>query len=135
MRKTLEDLIKKSKRSPSPAPPLNKKLKTNSNPPRKRKHEEISSAGVALGNSLKENGDSIVDPSDLTKHLDAPPSQPHVEEVHVPKSVNIKKESSDYQPNRNGTYIDLDEENNQNNNDENKDQVFLNGHMQLSGEY
>ena len=52
--------------------------------------------------------------------MDAPPAQPHVEEVHIPKNVNIKKESTDYQPFRNGTLIDLDEENNQNGNEENK---------------
>lgn len=111
--KTLDDVLKKKhmKRSPSPAPPLNKKPKSatpNATATRKRKHEEISSAtngGVS---------------EDLTKGMVAPVTQPHVEEVQVPKGTNIKKENSDYQPYRNGTLIDLDEDNNHNSNEENK---------------
>lgn len=131
--KTLDDLLKKSaskqiKRSPSPAPPLNKKPKSNMNSSssstRKRKHEEISSL----------NGNSN-EASDLTKNMDAPPAQPHVEEVHVPKSLGIKKENPDFQPYRNGTLIDLDEENNHNN-EENKDPSLsnhMNGHHMSNG--
>ena len=106
LRKTLDDIIKKtnksSKRSPSPTPPLNKKSKVNPNT-RKRKHDEIST-----NSKDKENGDAG---EDLTKNMEAPMAQPHVEEVHMPKNVNIKKEGTDYQPYRNGTLIDLDEEN------------------------
>ena len=109
MRKTLDDVIKKphnknSKRSPSPTPPLNKKSKT-ATLTRKRKHEEISTSN----SKDKENGDTTSE--DLTKNMDAPMAQPHVEEVHMPKNVNVKKEGTDYQPYRNGTLIDLDEEN------------------------
>lgn len=128
MRRTLTDIIKKNvksqshvPRSPSPAPPSNKKLKTSAN--RKRKHEEISSIGSSLNLNLKENCDS--NDADLTKNLDAPQPQPHVEEVHIPKNLHVKKETTDYQPYKNGTLIDLDEEsphnNNNNNNEENKD--------------
>ncbi len=106
-----------SKRSPSPTPPLNKKSKSIALPAstRKRKHEEINTTGgsvggVASATNLKENGNS--NESDLTKNMEAPMAQPHVEEVHVPKNVNIKKESSDYLPYRNGTLIDLDEDKN-----------------------
>ena len=96
-------------------------------PARKRKHEEISNAGVA-----KENGDST-DHCDLTKSMEAPLAQPHVEEVHVPKNMIIKKETTDYQPYRNGTFIDLDAENNQNNSEETKELAYLNGNHQSSG--
>ena len=137
-----------SKRSPSPTPPLNKKPKSQplnmSN--RKRKHEEIlntsqtnasnptTNSSTTNNTNLKENGNS--NDTDLTKHMDAPLAQPHVEEVHIPKNVNIKKESTDYQPYRNGTLIDLDEENNQNNNEENKDpSVYMNGHNQINGKF
>ena len=71
---------------------------------RKRKYDEVSSS-----NKDKENGDTTSE--DLTKNMDAPLAQPHVEEVHMPKNVNLKKETTDYQPYRNGTLIDLDEEN------------------------
>lgn len=103
------------KRSPSPAPPLNKKPKANasnvnSGSTRKRKHEEITSA--TNGNSQEA--------SDLTKGMDAPVSQPLVEEVQIPKNASIKKENSEYQPYRNGTMADLDEDNNQHSNEENK---------------
>ena len=117
-RKTLDDIVKKphnksSKRSPSPTPPLNKKSKTSgaaaaaaaaAAQTRKRKYDEVSSS-----NKDKENGDTTSE--DLTKNMDAPLAQPHVEEVHMPKNVNLKKETTDYQPYRNGTLIDLDEEN------------------------
>ncbi len=118
-RKTLDDIVKKphtksSKRSPSPTPPLNKKSKTSgaaaaaaaaaAAQTRKRKYDEVSSS-----NKDKENGDTTSE--DLTKNMDAPLAQPHVEEVHMPKNVNRKKETTDYQPYRNGTLIDLDEEN------------------------
>ena len=83
-------------------------MNSSSSSTRKRKHEEISSL----------NGNSN-EASDLTKNMEAPPAQPHVEEVHVPKSLGIKKENTDFQPYRNGTLIDLDEENNHNN-EENK---------------
>ena len=76
---------------------------------RKRKHEEISS--TTNGNSNE---------SALTKGMEAPNAQPHVEEVQIPKTTNIKKENSDYQPYRNGTLIDMDEDNNHNSNEENK---------------
>jgi len=117
---------------------------------RKRKHEEIVTGGGGVGGggttpnnnntNLKENGNSTNSESDLTKNMEAPMAQPHVEEVHVPKNVNIKKESSDYLPYRNGTFIDLDEDknhnsnsnnNNNNSNEENKDpalSVYMNGH-------
>ena len=127
MRKTLEDIIKKtnksSKRSPSPTPPLNKKPKSNPTT-RKRKHDEISS-----NFKDKENGDAASE--DLTKSMEAPLAQPHVEEVHMPKNVNIKKEGTDYQPYRNGTLIDLDEENNATS-DEKKDSL-VNGHHLTNG--
>lgn len=105
------------KRSPSPAPPLNKKPKANasnvnSGSTRKRKHEEITSASATNGNSQEA--------SDLTKGMDAPVSQPLVEEVQIPKNANIKKENSEYQPYRNGSMADLDEDNNQHSNEENK---------------
>ena len=105
------------KRSPSPAPPLNKKPKAASNvnsqggSTRKRKHEEITSAAT--------NGSSQ-ESTDLTKSMEAPLSQPLVEEVHIPKNSSIKKENSEYQPYRNGTIIDLDEDNNHHSNEENK---------------
>jgi hypothetical protein len=108
------------KRSPSPTPPLNKKPKSGTTSTRKRKHEEISTVGA--NNNTKENGNS--NDLDLTKNMEAPLAQPHVEEVNIPKSVNIKKETNDYQPYRNGTLIDLDEDNNTNSNEENK--VFCN---------
>jgi SWI/SNF related-matrix-associated actin-dependent regulator of chromatin subfamily C len=148
-RKTLEDIVKKqstranSRRSPSPAPP-NKKLKAISS--RKRKIEEISGTSGSNKES-KENGElnSSAGDADLTRNMEEPQSQPHVEEVHVPKNVNVKKESSDYQPYRNGTLIDLDEENNMSaalgsggnvginhNNEENKDPaILMNGHRGL----
>ncbi len=122
-----------SKRSPSPAPPLNKKPKSNLNSSgntRKRKHEEISSSSIA--NSINGNSNEA---ADLTKNMEAPPAQPHVEEVQMPKSLNIKKENSDYQPYRNGTIIDLDDDNNHNSNEENKDPSLsyqMNGHHSLS---
>ena len=123
-RKTLEDIIKKpsknSKRSPSPTPPLNKKAKANTNT-RKRKHEEMSTKD-------KENGADSNEPADLTKSMEAPLSQPHVEEVQIPKSVNIKKEGTDYQPYRNGTLIDLDEEN-----ADDKKEGLVNGHHLTNG--
>ena len=133
MRKTLEDIkksnVKSNRRSPSPTPPVNKKLKgaagvgNQGGVGRKRKHDETKD---------KENGgvDSIND--DLTKNMEAPPAQPHVEEINVPKSVNIKKESTDYQPYRNGTLIDLDEENNDINDVNSKKEAGLvngNGHL------
>ena len=66
--------------------------------------------------------------------MEAPLAQPHVEEVLIPKNVNIKKETTDFQPYRNGTFIDLDEENNQNSNEENKDpSAYTNGHHQTNG--
>jgi SWI/SNF related-matrix-associated actin-dependent regulator of chromatin subfamily C len=136
-RKTLDDIIKKNsknhqKRSPSPTPPLNKKPKQQQQQQgitRKRKHDETK------------DSDNSNDTNDLTKSMDAPPVQPHVEEVHIPKSINIKKENSDsrdYQPHRNGTLIDLDEENNSNtatpnsNNEENKDPALTNGHHSIN---
>lgn len=136
--KTLDDVLKKSskhmKRSPSPAPPLNKKPKANASnvnsqggSTRKRKHEEITSASATNGNSQE---------ADLTKGMDTPVSQPLVEEVQIPKNANIKKENSEYQPYRNGTMVDLDEDNNQHSNEENKDPSLtsqMNGHHLTNG--
>jgi SWI/SNF related-matrix-associated actin-dependent regulator of chromatin subfamily C len=131
LRRTLLDIIKKptikhSKRSPSPTPPT-KKLKGPGPGNRKRKHEEISSSSANIKDKDL-NGDSN-DAGDLTKNMEAPPAQPHVEEVTIPKNVNnsIKKENTDYQPYRNGTLIDLDEDNH-NSNEENKDPNMVNGH-------
>lgn len=124
-RKTLEDIIKKppptkasqaqSKRSPSPTPPANKKA-------RKRKHED--------GPAAAKDKDEHVG-VDLTKDMKSPLVQPSVTPVPVPKSVNVKKEQTEYVPYRNGTLIDLDEEQNQNSNEENKDPSLphLNGHL------
>lgn len=133
--KTLDDITKKSaiKRSPSPTPPLSKKIKSNPTNTRKRKHEEISSSSNSnLKENNKENGDNS---TDLTKNMDAPVAQPHVEPVQIPKNLNIKKENPDYHPYRNGTVIDLDEENNHvNSNDENKDSLINgNGHYGHNG--
>ncbi len=113
------------KRSPSPTPPVNKKPKSLNSASatsgtRKRKHEEISSASTN-GSSSSSNSSEA---TDLTKNMEAPTAQPHVEEVYVPKNAHIKKENSDYQPYRNGTLIDLDEENNHNSNEENKVRVM-----------
>jgi SWI/SNF related-matrix-associated actin-dependent regulator of chromatin subfamily C len=130
LRKTLEDIKKsniKSRRSPSPIPPVNKKLKgaaganQSSGVGRKRKHDETKD---------KENGGADSTNDDLTKNMEAPPAQPHVEEVHIPKNVNIKKESTDYQPYRNGTLIDLDEENNDTDSN-NKKEGLVNGNGHL----
>lgn len=123
------DVLKKPKHSKrSPSPSSNRKSKVNTGPGssnRKRKHDEMSSKD-------RENGDSMGD-SDLTRNMDAPQSQPHVEEVQVPK-LSVKKETlnADYQPYRNGTLIDLDEDNH-NSNEENKDPSMTNGHHVLNG--
>lgn len=124
---SLKQQAQQIKRSPSPAPPSNKKLKggaaNNSTSTRtKRKHDEISSAAAATKDQAELSNDA-----DLTKNMEAPPAQPHVEEVHIGKGVNVKKENTDYQPYRNGTLIDLDEENNHNSNEENKDPSIMNG--------
>ena len=97
-------------------------LKVNTSTRNKRKHDEISS-----NSKDKENGDAA-STEDLTKNMDAPMAQPHVEEVHMPKNVNIKKEGTDYQPYRNGTIMDLDE----NENEEKKDSL-VNGHHLTNG--
>jgi SWI/SNF related-matrix-associated actin-dependent regulator of chromatin subfamily C len=122
-RKTLEEIKKSGKgnqrRSPSPTPPVTKKMKPGTQTSnRKRKHEDTKDKenGSLIGNDSN-------DASDLTKNMEAPMAQPHVEEVHAPKNLNIKKESNDYQPYRNGTLIDLDEETN----DERKDSAMVNG--------
>ncbi len=142
-RRTLNDILKKvsgksgssKQRSPSPNQP-NKKPKTNTNTNtlgnRKRKHEEINNKDL----NSKENGDSNMDNSDLTKNMDAPPAQPHVEEVQVPKHhQSIKKEGpggggGDFQPYRNGTLIDLDEDNN---NESEAKESQMNGHHLTNG--
>ena len=90
--------------------------------PRKRKHDDTTASAAtadkvdkiepnstATASSTVKDKENAAD--DLTKNMEAPPAQPHIEEVHVPKHLaNVKKESSDYQPYRNGTLIDLDEE-------------------------
>lgn len=130
-RKTLDEIIKKpsknAKRSPSPTPPLNKKAKANAST-RKRKHEEMSSSAKD-----KENGAESND-ADLTKSLEAPLSQPHVDEVQIQaKSGHVKKEGADYQPYRNGTLIDLDEENADAAADKKESLLLLNGHHLTNG--
>lgn len=117
MRKTLEDIIKKpakqSKRSPSPSQP---------NKRRKRKLDDSSK-------------DEEKEKVDLTKDMKSPAAQPNVQPVQVTKNVNVKKEQTDFTPYRNGTVIDLDEEQNQNSNEENKDPSMphMNGHHMVNG--
>lgn len=69
--------------------------------------------------------------------MDAPPAQPHVEEVAGAK-LNVKKEGiaqNDQQPYRNGTMIDLDEDqpDKGHNNEENKDPAMVNGTGGING--
>lgn len=131
------------KRSPSPAPPVNKKMKSGTTPTAstttrnsKRKHEEMKEAAAAAAAASSNHNNH-----DLTESMDAPTSQPHVEEVAVTTGKaagGVKKESStqpsaDMQPYRNGTLIDLDEEANDKAHEENKDPNLVNGNNSSKG--
>lgn len=139
-RRTLSDVLKyqktgsgDDKRSPSPAPPVNKKMKSSTTTPttgsttrNKRKHEEMKEAAAAAAASSNHNN------HDLTEGMEAPPAQPHVEEVANTGGRTVKKEATQQQadvvqPYRNGTLIDLDEDANEKAHEENKDPNLVNG--------
>jgi len=48
---------------------------------------------------------------DLTKDMDDPSSEPNIQEVAIPRVLNVKSHrDSDLQPSRGGTLMDVDEE-------------------------
>lgn len=102
----------------------------------KRKHEEMKEAAAAAAATSNNHNNH-----DLTEGMEAPAAQPHVEEVAsaaASSSKGVKKEaqaqSADMQPYRNGTLIDLDEENaNEKAHEENKDPNLVNGGKGVNG--
>ena len=61
---------------------------------------------------------------DLTKDMDDPTPEPNIQEVAIPRVVNVKSHrDSDLQPTRGGTLMDIDEE------AEVKQRFWLNSHL------
>ncbi|KAM4540071.1 SWI/SNF complex subunit SMARCC1b [Odontesthes bonariensis] len=85
---------------------------TKSNPPKKRRHSPSppSSESRKKGKKGRRRGQQEEEPEeDLTKDMEDPTPVPNMEEVVLPKNVNLKKDSENT-PVKGGIMADLDEQ-------------------------